>query len=266
MKLQPVSQSLRIHLRDSDARIKKGVPEKVELHAEITKQQQRIGELQRVFNAEARQALLIVLQGRDAAGKDGTIRHVFEAVDPQGCEVTSFKVPTSLELAHDYLWRVHARIPERGMIGIFNRSHYEDVLVVRVKNIVPKKVWKKRYAQINDFEEMLSENGVVILKFFLHVSRDEQKARLRDRLSDATKNWKFRAGDLDDRALWDDYTEAYKDALRKCSTSCAPWYIVPADDKGLRNLLIARVIADTLESLKPKYPRADPAVLQLKIT
>jgi PPK2 family polyphosphate:nucleotide phosphotransferase len=266
MKLKPVSPRNALRLRDTDARVHAGLPDKETLRAHILEQQERIGTLQRVFNADGRRALLIVLQGRDASGKDGTIRHVFEAVDPQGCEVTGFKVPTALELQHDYLWRVHQRVPPHGMIGIFNRSHYEDVLVVRVRKFVPKDVWSARYDQINAFERMLAENGVVILKFFLHVSRDEQKQRLQDRLADETKNWKFRAGDLEDRAMWDAYTAAYTDALRRCSTKWAPWYVVPADDKHVRNWLIARVIADTLEGLGAKFPRADASVLSLKIT
>jgi PPK2 family polyphosphate:nucleotide phosphotransferase len=163
-------------------------------------------------------------------------------------------VPTPLELAHDYLWRIHQVVPEKGMISVFNRSHYEDVLVVRVHNLVPKPVWSKRYEQINDFEKMLTENGTIILKFFLHVSRDEQRDRLIERVNDETKNWKFKAGDLDERNLWDDYTDAYTDALRKCSTKWAPWYIVPADSNKARNYLIAKRIVHTLEGLDLKYP------------
>jgi PPK2 family polyphosphate:nucleotide phosphotransferase len=235
------------------------------LDAAMTRESERISALQRVLYADATRALLIVLQGRDAAGKDGTIRHVFSAVNPQGCEVTSFKQPTDTELRHDFLWRVHARVPARGMIGIFNRSHYEDVLVARVNRLVPRDTWMARYAQINDFERMLSDNGVVILKFFLHVSREEQKRRLRDRLTDATKNWKFRAGDLDDRAKWAAYTSAYRDALRRCSTPWAPWFVVPADDKKLRNWLVGHEIIRALDGLKLRYPRADASVLSLRI-
>jgi PPK2 family polyphosphate:nucleotide phosphotransferase len=207
-----------------------------------------------------------VLQGRDASGKDGTVKKVFRSVNPMGCEVTSFKVPTDLEKDHDFLWRIHNRIPAKRMIGIFNRSHYEDVIVPRVKRSVPKKVWSARYDQINEFEQMLSQNDVLILKFFLHVSRDEQKKRLVDRLEDRKKNWKFRAGDLDDRALWTDYTVAYRDAISKCSTAWAPWYIVPADDEDARNLLVARAIADALDALKLRYPPIDPSVEGIKIS
>jgi PPK2 family polyphosphate:nucleotide phosphotransferase len=205
-----------------------------------------------------------VLQGRDASGKDGTIRHVFGPCDPQGVHVSSFKAPTDLELAHDFLWRIHAVVPPKRMIGIFNRSHYEDVIVVRVKNLAPRSVWSKRYEQINNFEHMLTENGVIILKFFLHISHDEQKEQLIERLEDPAKNWKFRAGDLDDRKLWNQYTRAIGDALAKCSTEWAPWYVVPADDKKARNYLVTRTIVDKLESLKLHYPRADKKVLALK--
>ena len=227
------------------------------------KQVKRISHLQRVLYADARYALLIVLQGRDASGKDGTIQRVFTAVNPQGCTVASFKAPTELEQRHDFLWRVHAQVPPRSMIGIFNRSHYEDVLVPRVRGSIKKKEWLARYDQINDFEEMLSRNGVVILKFMLHISRDEQKRRLMERLTDETKNWKFRVGDLEDRAKWEDYTEAYEGALKHTSTKSAPWYIVPADDKDIRDWLVARTIADALDELDLRYPPADPSVLGL---
>jgi PPK2 family polyphosphate:nucleotide phosphotransferase len=232
----------------------------------LKQEQERLAELQPVLFADARYALLVVLQGRDACGKDGTIRHVFGPLNAQGCEVRSFKAPTPAELEHDFLWRVHQQIPARGMIGLFNRSHYEDVLVPRVRNLVPESVWRARYRQINDFERMLVENQVVVLKFFLHVSRDEQKKRLRERLTDPKKNWKFNAGDLADRARWKDYTEAYRDLLRECSTKHAPWYVVPADDNRVRNWLVASTIVNALESLKLRYPRAPRDVLSLRIT
>jgi PPK2 family polyphosphate:nucleotide phosphotransferase len=215
--------------------------------------------------ADARYALLVVLQGRDASGKDGTISHVFSAVNPQGCNVAAFKQPTELEQRHDYLWRVHQQVPARGMIGIFNRSHYEDILVPRVRHELPKKVWSARYDQINDFERMLAQNRVVIVKFMLHISPDEQKKRLLERLADPTKSWKFRLQDLDDRARWDDYTEAYHDVLAKTSTKWAPWYIVPADDKDVRNWLVARTIADTMEKLRLRYPPPDPKIVGIEI-
>jgi PPK2 family polyphosphate:nucleotide phosphotransferase len=188
---------------------------------------------------------------------------VFTAVNPQGCTVSSFKVPTELEQRHDFLWRIHAQVPARGMIGIFNRSHYEDVIVPRVRGSITKNECAAPYDQINAFEEMLSENGTVILKFMLHISRDEQKRRLIERLTDETKNWKFRKGDLDDRAQWDDFTKAYEGALSHTSTEQAPWYIVPADDNDVRDWLVARTIADALEKLDLKYPPADPSVLNL---
>ncbi|MGI8498283.1 MAG: polyphosphate kinase 2 family protein [Gemmatimonadaceae bacterium] len=263
MHLKPIRPDSDVSLRDKDARSPKKAPKGDELRKQTAKQVERIGELQRVFAADGRHALLIVLQGRDASGKDGTIRHVFEAVNPQGCEVTSFKAPTALELRHDFLWRVHQRVPERGMFGLFNRSHYEDVLAVRVHRLVPKKIWSARYDLINDFERMLTESGVVILKFFLHVSRAEQKARLVERLTDPTKNWKFSEGDLKERSLWSEYGAAYRDMLTRCSTPSAPWYIVPADDKPHRNWLVARTIVRALEGLDLEYPAADPSVLRL---
>jgi PPK2 family polyphosphate:nucleotide phosphotransferase len=265
MKLKPIDENTDLALRDADARPPNGAPKDDALKEALEKATDRIGDLQATLYADARYAVLIVFQGRDAAGKDGAIRRVFDAVNPQGCEVTSFKAPTELELQHDFLWRVHARIPPRGMIGIFNRSHYEDVLVPRVRKLVPKDVWSARYDQINNFEHMLTESRVVILKFFLHISRNEQRKRLISRLEDETKNWKFRVGDLDDRKQWSAYTDAYVDLLRRCSTKWAPWYLIPADNKRVRNLLVAECIANRLDELGLRYPRADKAVLGLKI-
>jgi PPK2 family polyphosphate:nucleotide phosphotransferase len=265
MKLKPVTTKKQIRLDDRDARVHGDVKQGDELEEASQKEVERISELQRIFYADARFALLIVLQGRDAAGKDGTIRKVFSAVNPQGCSVSSFKAPTELELRHDFLWRVHQQIPPRGTIGIFNRSHYEDILVPRVHKLVPKKVWSARYEQINNFEQMLSENGVVILKFLLHISRDEQKRRLEDRLTDRSKNWKFRVGDLDDRRQWNDFTKAYRGILEHTSTAWAPWYIVPADDKPVRDWLIARTIADCMEGLDLAYPKPDSSVAGIEI-
>ena len=212
-------------------------------------------ELQTVLYAEARRAVLIVLQGIDASGKDGAIRHVMSGLNPQGVTVTSFKVPEGEEKRHDYLWRVHHAVPEQGKIGIFNRSHYEDVLVVRVHNIVPKSAWSKRFDQINDFERMLTENGVHILKFFLFISKDEQGQRLAARLEDPTKNWKFSTEDTKERSYWDDYIDAYDDVLTKCSTPAAPWHVVPANRKWFRNLAIAQVLRDELRAMKLQYPK-----------
>lgn len=264
LTIQPVKPGTTIRLRDSDARVK-GAPRDAELKSALRKWADRLGELQEVFYADGRYSLLVVLQGRDACGKDGTVRKVFEAVNPQGCQVTGFKAPTPRELAHDFLWRIHQHVPPRGMFGIFNRSHYEDILVPRVKDLLPAKVWGARYDQINAFERILAENNVVILKFFLHVSRAEQKRRLQERLTDPHKNWKFNAGDLDDRRRWGAYTDAYIDVLRRCSTRHARWYVVPADVNRVRDVLVARTIVETLERLKLRYPRAPREVLSLKV-
>lgn len=213
---------------------------------------------QRKLYADSKSKLLIILQGMDASGKDGVTRHVFRGVNPQGVSVTSFKQPTAEELRHDYLWRVHQRVPAAGMIGVFNRSHYEDVLVVRVDNLVPKDVWSQRYAQINEFERMLSLTGTRILKFFLHTSREEQKQRFVDRLKEADSRWKFSLGDLEKRKQWDEYQQAYEDVLQRCTTEWAPWYVIPANQRWYRNLAICRIIVETLRTLNPQFPqRAD---------
>jgi PPK2 family polyphosphate:nucleotide phosphotransferase len=264
MKLDPVTRRSALSLDDRSAGRPAGLPDDEALKQESKELLERLGALQAKLYADGRYALLVVLQGRDASGKDGTVRKVFGACNPLGCQVTSFKVPTPLELSHDFLWRIHQATPAKGMIGIFNRSQYEDVLVVRVRDIVPKKVWAERYAYINEFERTLDANGTRVLKFFLHVSRDEQRKRLLERLSDPDKNWKFRAGDLDDRALWGDYTKAYRDALRLCSTPWAPWYVVPADDKKARNYFIAQTVVAALEALDLRYPKADRDALKLK--
>jgi PPK2 family polyphosphate:nucleotide phosphotransferase len=264
--LRPVSPKRPLRLSDDDAKAPKSLPRGDELKEMLSAEQEKLAALQNVFYADQRFALLVVLQGRDASGKDGTIRSVFGPCNPQGVQVSGFKAPTPHELSHDYLWRIHQVVPPRGMIGIFNRSHYEDVIVVRVKNLVPKGVWRDRYRQIREFEQHLAGNNVVILKFFLHISREEQREQLLERLTDPTKNWKFRAGDLDDRALWDDYTKAYRDALRRCSTASAPWYVVPSDNKTARNYLVTRVINETLASLGCAYPRAPREILALAKT
>ncbi len=193
-----------------------------------------------------------MLQGIDAAGKDGTIKKVMTAFNPQGCPVTSFKVPSSEELAHDYLWRVHKAMPRKGEVGIFNRSHYEDVLVVRVHDLVPRTVWRGRYDEINSFERFLSDNGTTIVKFFLSIDRDEQRARFQSRYDDPTKRWKFAMGDLAERERWDDYQAAFDEALSKTSTDTAPWHVIPANRKWFRNLAVASILADTMAGLKPK--------------
>jgi PPK2 family polyphosphate:nucleotide phosphotransferase len=211
--------------------------------------------LQYLLFGESKHSLLIVLQGMDASGKDGTIRHVMHGINPRICNVSSFRVPTQEEGAHDFLWRVHKVCPRRGEIGIFNRSHYEAVIVERVHEIITKKVCERRYGQINDFERILSENDMIILKFFLHVSSEEQKERLQERLDDPVKNWKISPSDLKERDYWEDYMEAYEDAINECSTDDAPWFIVPANKKWFRNLVISQVIIDTLESLDMKFPK-----------
>jgi PPK2 family polyphosphate:nucleotide phosphotransferase len=207
--------------------------------------------------AEHKHKVLIILQAMDAGGKDGTIRHVFEGVNPAGVRVASFKSPTPEELDHDFLWRIHKVVPASGEMVIFNRSHYEDVLVVRVHNIVPPEVWSKRFDQINEFERTLAESGTTILKFYLHIDLDEQKERLQARLDDPAKHWKFRLGDLEERKLWPDYMEAFEDVLSKTSTDHAPWYIVPANRKWFRDLVISTVLVETLEGLKMKYPESE---------
>jgi len=217
----------------------------------------RLEAVQERLWAEHRHRVLIVLQGMDASGKDGTIKHVMTAFHPLGCRVTGFGVPSETELAHDYLWRVHQVVPGNGEIAIFNRSHYEDVLVVRVHSLVPKARWSKRYDQINDFEATLSAEGTTILKFFLHLGPDEQLERFRDRYEDPTKRWKFKLGDLEERKRWKDYQAAYEDVLERCSTAVAPWFIVPADRKWFRDLAISGIVADALEGLKPRYPARD---------
>jgi PPK2 family polyphosphate:nucleotide phosphotransferase len=225
----------------------------------------RLDELQEVLYAQSKHALLIVFQAMDAGGKDGAIEHVFSGLNPQGCSVTSFKAPSHRELAHDYLWRVHAAVPAKGMIGIFNRSHYEDVLIARVKQLVPQRVWSRRYDQINSFEQMLTDEGVTILKFFLHISRAEQKERFEARLADPAKHWKFNPADVAERALWDDYQQAFQDAVEKCSTEHAPWYVVPADKKWFRNWVVSDTIVRTMEKLELEYPPAREGIKDVKI-
>jgi PPK2 family polyphosphate:nucleotide phosphotransferase len=264
-KLTPVTARTPLKLGAGDAVVHGKGKSGKSVEDAIEKQVDRISDLQRVLYADSRYALLIVLQGRDAAGKDGTIRKVFTAVNPQGCSVTSFKQPTEVERRHDFLWRIHAVVPARGMIGIFNRSHYEDVLVPRVHDEIDEAECKRRFREITDFERMLSEQHVVILKFFLHISADEQKRRLNERLTHPKKSWKFRLGDLDDRARWDSYTAAYRDAIRHTSTKWAPWFVVPADDKKVRNLLVAQKIADTLDGLDLRYPAPDPAIKGVEV-
>jgi PPK2 family polyphosphate:nucleotide phosphotransferase len=221
----------------------------------IKKLNKKLEELQGILYAEHKQKILIVLQAMDTGGKDGTISSVFEGVNPQGVKVASFKVPTPEELDHDYLWRIHPQVPGKGEIVIFNRSHYEDLLVVRVHNLAPQKVWKKRFQHINEFERMMKDEGTTILKFYLNISQDEQKQRLLERINTPEKRWKFNPGDLEERKLWKNYMEAYQDVLSKTSKLWAPWYIIPANRNWYRNFVISSILVDTLEKLKMHYPQ-----------
>ena len=221
-------------------------------------------DLQHLMYAEDRRSLLIVLQGRDAAGKDGTIRHVFGPMNPQGTQVTSFMVPSKEERAHDFLWRCHKAAPKTGTVGIFNRSHYEDVLVVRVHDLVPKKIWSKRYDHINAFERLLTDKGTVVLKFYLHIDRDEQLERFKKRMDNPRKNWKISDADYTERPHWKAYTEAFEDALSKCSTDLAPWFVVPSNRKWARNLVIADIVADTMKSLDMRFPRPEVDMAEIR--
>jgi PPK2 family polyphosphate:nucleotide phosphotransferase len=258
MQKYRVREGQKIDLGDFDpddtSLISGGKAEALERSAKV---EARLAELQELLYAEHRRKVLIVLQGLDTSGKDGTVRHVMGGFNPAGTRVVSFRVPSETELDHDYLWRVHREVPANGEIVVFNRSHYEDVLVVRVHSMVPRPVWKKRYHQIRAFEQMLQEEGTVILKFFLHISRQEQRKRLQARVDDPTKRWKFRHGDLEERKLWPEYQEAYEEALSKTSTEENPWFIIPANQKWYRNYVVGSVLADALEKLNMKYPEVD---------
>ena len=234
--------------------------DKAEAEEAVKALQDRMWDLQERLYAEGKQSLLIVLQAMDAGGKDGTIKNVFEGVNPQGVHVTGFKAPGAEELAHDFLWRIHQHTPPKGYIGIFNRSHYEDVLVVRVNQLVSEGVWRKRYDHINHFERLLAESGTRILKFFLHISKAEQKKRFTERLARPDKQWKFSMGDLPVRDKWDAYMQAYEDALTKCHTDYAPWFIVPANRKWYRNYVVTKTIVEALENMNPQYPEPEPGL------
>jgi len=243
-----------ITLSDYDPGYTGSYHSKRETKAELDRNVKRLRELQEVQWAEGKHALLIVLQAMDAGGKDGTIKQVMRGVNPQGCQVTSFKVPTDEEREHDFLWRIHKAAPRRGYIGIFNRSHYEDVLVVRVHNLVPAPIWQQRYEQINHFEKLLADSGTTILKFFLYTSKEEQKKRFEARLQDPRKNWKFSIKDVQERDHWDEYMRAYEDALSRCSLPWAPWYVIPANHKWYRNLVISQIVVEALEKLDMRFP------------
>jgi PPK2 family polyphosphate:nucleotide phosphotransferase len=245
-----VEAGSKVKLRDYDPNYIDKHTDPVSARAELAILGAELGELQELLAAAQYHSLLVALQGMDTSGKDGTIRHVFSQVNPQGCEVRSFKAPTSREQAHDFLWRIHRGTPGRGSITIFNRSHYEDVLVVRVHSLVPEKIWSRRYAAINNFERLLAQSGMIILKFYLHISNEEQEKRLLARQKDKTKAWKLSAADWAERKYWGAYQEAYEDALSKCSTDEAPWYIVPANKKWSRDLLVARTLVHTMRQYK----------------
>ena len=232
---------------------------------EFAKLVAEINRYQDILHAEGKRKVLLVLQGMDTSGKDGTIRHVFSECDPLGIRLANFKAPSTEELAHDYLWRVHQQVPKAGELVIFNRSHYEDVVIVKVHNWIDENECKRRYAQINDFERMLTETGTTIIKCFLHISKDEQRKRLQERLDDPEKTWKFNPGDIKERALWPNYTEAYEQAIKATSTKYAPWHIVPADSKTNRNLLISRLLLSTLKDLDLRYPAVPAEYKSMKI-
>lgn len=266
MKRYRVQPDSKVDLKDWDPDDRSAFQgSKVDAQPKLLELRGKLETLQELMYAEHKQRLLIVLQGMDASGKDGTIRHVFEGVNPQGVSVVSFKEPSSLEQAHDYLWRIHSCVPGDGEMVIFNRSHYEDVLIVRVHGMVAEQRWKQRYEQINAFEQMLCAEGTTILKFFLNISLEEQKKRLQDRLDDERKHWKFKVGDLAERKLWPDYMRAYQDVLSRTSTEWAPWHIVPANSNWYRNLVVASTIVHTLENLNMHYPEAASGLAQIRI-
>jgi PPK2 family polyphosphate:nucleotide phosphotransferase len=244
-----------VKLKDIDPAFNDGHESHKDATEEIKHYQQRLCELQELLYAERRHSLLICLQALDTGGKDGTLNHVFQAMNPQGCRVAPFRQPSAEEAAHDFLWRAHRAAPARGEVVIFNRSHYEDVLVVRVHNLVAKKVWSRRYKRINAFEKELVEHDTQILKFYLHISEEEQLKRFKERLDDPTKQWKISEADYKERSFWADYREAYQDALSRCSTERAPWFVIPADHKWFRNLAVARIVVEHLEGLKMNYPK-----------
>jgi PPK2 family polyphosphate:nucleotide phosphotransferase len=252
-----IARGSDVALAKRDPAEKELAPDKEAGKARFAALNVRLEELQELLYAEGKHKLLVVFQAMDTAGKDSSIRHIFDRTNPQGVRVASFKKPSSEELGHDYLWRVHKHTPGAGQITIFNRSHYEDVLVVRVHDIVPKARWSKRYKHIRHFEELLADEGTTILKFFLHISKDEQKERLQDRLDQHHKHWKFARGDLAERKLWDNYMEAYEAAISETSTKSAPWFVIPANRKWYRNLIISEILVDTLEGLNMKYPAAE---------
>ena len=253
-----VKPGSHVRLADSDPGFTDKRESKSSAQKKLDKLKAQMGELQFRLYAEQQRSLLICLQAPDAAGKDGVVRHVIGSMNPQGCRVVPFEQPSAEELAHDFLWRVEHATPRRGEVAIFNRSHYEDVLVVRVHDLVAKPVWSQRYAQINDFERRLAANGTQILKFFLHISKEEQLERFKDRLDDPGRHWKISESDYSEREYWDDYAAAYEDALGKCSTDAAPWFVIPSDHKWFRNLAVSQIIVETMEKMRIELP--EPSV------
>jgi PPK2 family polyphosphate:nucleotide phosphotransferase len=265
MKALRVEPGKRVRLADVDPRDSSLLGKEEDAKAALAEDAAEIDKLQDRLYAEGRRALLVVLQGTDTSGKDGTIRHVFNTTGPLGVSVTAFRRPSEEELAHDFLWRAHLAAPRRGYIGIFNRSYYEDVLVAKVRKFAPAKEIERRYDQITAFERILALNGTTILKFMLRISKEEQAERLQERLDDPKKRWKFNPGDLEDREHWDDYVAAYETMLERCSTKHAPWYVIPADRKWARNAAVARIIRATLEDMDPQYPEPDWDPKEFKI-
>lgn len=255
----------QIRLADFDPRFCEGIDDKATARAETAEHVAALDDLVYRLYAENQRSVLLVLQGMDTAGKDGAIRNLLHGVSPQSCQIASFKQPSQEELDHHFLWRINRATPSRGNLGIFNRSHYEDVGVVRVHKLISAKVCKARYKAINEFEELLTDGGMTIVKCYLHISKDEQRERLQARLDDPNKRWKFNRGDLEERKFWDDYQEAYQDALTACNTRHAPWHIVPADRKWYRDLVISRLLRATLEKLNPQYPASDPELEGIKV-
>lgn len=255
-----VPAGTKIQLADFDPRHVEGDWKKKSAAKQIQRNTAVTRDLAYRLYAENQRAVLLVLQGMDTAGKDGTIRTVMTGINPQSCQIVSFKQPSQDELDHGFLWRIHKAVPRRGNIGIFNRSHYEDVLVVRVHELVAESKWRSRYDRINEFEQLLSDGGITLVKCFLHISKEEQRERLQARLDNPDKRWKFSQGDLDERKLWDNYQGAYEDALTRCNTDCAPWYIVSSDRKWYRNMTVSQILRDTLEKLDPQFPPSEPGL------
>ncbi len=265
MSRHQITPGQLVHLKDIPTGAEDFCNDSKQAEKRFEKRRDELIHWQQILWSEGKQKLLVVLQAIDGGGKDSTIRKVFMGVNPQGVKVVSFKAPSTEERSHDFLWRVHNAVPPAGMIGVFNRSHYEDVLVVRVEKLAPEDVWRPRYQQINDFERMLSETGTRILKFFLHISKDEQRNRFQDRLDDPEKHYKFSLDDLKKRKQWDVYRAAFEEALTRCSTPWAPWYVIPADQKWYRNLAISEIIVNTLEDMNPQFPTIDYDPASVKI-